>query len=177
MNDCNIIDTYIKNRDKENNSSNKNDKEQILLKLADRLKKNRIRKLKVQVKGKKISRIIPEDEKVFEKKLEKIPYAAKKFFREVYKQILFEKRVLNKVEKTTIMDAIEEKQTKKKLYEQFKKEAKDKMIITRENIITDKDDKKLLEEQRKLFDFYGNLDGLEWLITKRHIMNFGKDQN
>ena len=176
LNDCNIIDTYIRNRDKEK-TSNKNDKEQILLKLADRLKKNKIRKLKIQVKGKQISRIIPEDEKVFEKKLAKIPYVAKKFFREVYKQILFEKRVLNKVEKTTIMDAIEEKQTKKKLNEQFKKEAKDKMIITRENIITDKDDKKLLEEQRKLFDFYGNLDGLEWLITKRNVMNFGKEQN
>ena len=49
------------------------------------------------------------------------------------------------------------------------------MIITRENIITEKDDKLLLEEQRKLFDFYGNLDGLEWLITKRNVMNFGKN--
>ena len=171
INDCNIIDIYIKNRENDN-SSNKNDKEQILLKLADRLKKNKIRKLKIRrVKSRKI----PEDEKVFEEKLEKIPYIAKKFFRDVYKQILFEKRVLNKVEKVTIMDAIEEKQTKKKLNEEIKKEAKEKMIITRENIITEKDDKLLLEEQRKLFDFYGNLDGLEWLITKRNVMNFGKN--
>ena len=53
--------------------------------------------------------------------------------------------------------------------EQFKKEAKDKMLITRAYNITEKDDKRLLDEQKKLFDFYGNLDDLEWLITKRQI--------
>ena len=69
---------------------------------------------------------------------------------------------------------MEEKQNKKKLTEQFKKEAKDKMLITRANIITEKDDKRLLDEQKKLFDFYGNLDGLEWLITKRQILDFDR---
>ena len=47
------------------------------------------------------------------------------------------------------------------------------MILTKANLITDKDDKVLLDEQRKLFDFYGSLDGLEWLIMKKQIMNFG----
>ena len=81
---------------------------------------------------------------------------------------------MNKTEKKNIIDAIEEKRTKQKLFEQIKKEAKEKMIITNANLVTEEDDKKLLEEQRRMFDFYGNLDGLEWLITKRNIMNYEK---
>lgn len=173
LNDCNIIDKYIKNKEEGiDHSFHKNDKEEILLRLADRLKKNKIKKLKIGIKGKK-TRVILEDEKAFEKKLEKIPRVAKQFFRDVYKQILFEKRILNKAEKKNIIDAIEEKQTKKKFYSEIKKEVKEKMILTKANLITDKDDKVLLDEQRKLFDFYGSLDGLEWLIMKKHIMNFG----
>ena len=84
---------------------------------------------------------------------------------------------MNKIEKKNIIDAIEEKQTKKKLFEQIKKEAKEKMIITNDYIVTEEDDKKLLEEQRRLFDFYGNIDGLEWLISKRNIMDYDKRNN
>jgi hypothetical protein len=177
LNDCHIIDKYIRNKgvDKEDNSR-KIDKEEILLKLAEQVKKNKVKKLKISVKGKR-ARIIPDDNIIFEQKLEKIKGIAKKFFRDVYKQILFEKRILNKIEKKNIIDAIEEKQTKKKLFEQIKKEAKEKMIITNDYIVTEEDDKKLLEEQRRLFDFYGNIDGLEWLITKRNIMDYDKRNN
>ena len=136
------------------------------------MKKNKMKQLKLKVRQKK-TRIIPDDKVVFVNKLEKIKGAAKKFFREVYKQILFEKRILNKIDKSNIIDALEEQHSKKKLSEQFKKEAKEKMLLTRANIVTEEDDKKLLDEQRKLFDFYGNLDGLEWLLTKKHIMDFG----
>ena len=174
LNDCHIIDKYIRNKgvDKEDNSR-KIDKEEILLKLAEKIKKNKVKKLKINVKGER-NRIIPDDNIIFEQKLEKIKGIAKKFFRDVYKQILFEKRILNKTEKKNIIDAIEEKRTKQKLFEQIKKEAKEKMIITKANLVTEEDDKKLLEEQRRMFDFYGNLDGLEWLITKRNIMNYEK---
>ena len=174
LNDCDIIDKYIRSKevDKEDNSR-KIDKEEILLKLAEQVKKNKAKKLKISVKGKR-DRIIPDDNIIFEQKLEKIKGIAKKFFRDVYKQILFEKRILNKIEKKNIIDAIEEKQTKKKLFEQIKKEAKEKMIITNAYIVTEEDDKKLLEEQRRMFDFYGNIDGLEWLITKRNIMDYDK---
>ena len=174
LNDCDIIDKYIRSKevDKDNNSR-KIDKEEILLKLAEKIKKNKVKKLKINVKGER-NRIIPDDNIIFEQKLEKIKGIAKKFFRDVYKQILFEKRILNKTEKKNIIDAIEEKRTKQKLFEQIKKEAKEKMIITNANLVTEEDDKKLLEEQRRMFDFYGNLDGLEWLITKRNIMNYEK---
>ena len=172
LNDCTIIDNYIRKKEiGEDYSYSKEDKEKVLLKLADRLKNKR--KLKIKIREKQPKKI-PKDSIYFQEKLEKIHGVAKKFFREVYNQILFEKRVLNKVEKTNIFDAMEEKQNKKKLTEQFKKEAKDKMLITRANIITEKDDKRLLDEQKKLFDFYGNLDGLEWLITKRQILDFDR---
>ena len=170
LNDCNIIDKYIKIKTNSKNKEN-NDKEAIILNLADKLKKNELKYLKSKVKS--VRKIIDEDEKIFEEKLKKIPKLAKKFFREVYKQILFEKRILNKIVKTNIIDVIEEKQTRKKFNNQFKEEAKQTMIITKENLVTEKDDKILLEEQRKLFDFYDNLDGLEWLINKKQIMNFG----
>ena len=173
LNDCYIIDRYIRREEIQSEiSSQKNDKEKILLKLADKMKKNKMKQLKLKVRGKQ-TRIIPDDKVVFVNKLEKIKGVAKKFFREVYKQILFEKRILNKIDKSNIIDALEEQHSKKKLSEQFKKEAKEKMLLTRANIVTEEDDKKLLDEQRKLFDFYGNLDGLEWLLTKKHIMDFG----
>lgn len=173
VNDCEIIDKYIrKKKEGMGDSSRNDDKENILLELDERLKQNKMKKLHLKVTEKPI-RKIKKDEIIFKEKLEKIPDVAKKFFRDVYKQILFEKRVLNKIEKSNIIDAIEEQQNKKKFSAQFKKEAKEKMLITKANIITEKDDKKLLEEQRKKFDFYGNLDGLEWLITKRNIMSFG----
>ena len=59
---------------------------------------------------------------------------------------------------------------------EFKKDAYKKMFIMNDNIITEKDDKLIMDEQRKMFDYYGNLDGLEWLINKRHIINFGNKQ-
>ena len=77
-----------------------------MLKLADRLKNKR--KLKIKIREKQ-TKTIPKDNKYFQEKLEKIHWVAKKFFREEYNQILFEKRVLNKVEKTNIFDAMEEK--------------------------------------------------------------------
>ena len=177
MNDCNIIDRFIRNKEKvgdENHSFNKKNikknKEDILLELSDRLKLNKLSMLKSNVKNKE-KRVILEDEKAFEEKLAKIPNVAKKFFRDVYKRILFEKRVLNKVDKKNIIESIEEKEEKKKLNEDIKKEVKQRMILTKDNYITDKDDKKLIDEQKKLFDFYGNIEGLEWLITKKHVLN------
>lgn len=173
LNDCNIIDKYIRMKSNERNPE-KNDKEDILLKLSERLKKNKLKYLQSKVKINR--KVIKDDEKIFKEKLVKVPKIAKNFFREVYKQILFEKRILNKIEKVNIIEAIEEKEMKKKFFNQFKDEVKQKMIITKENFVTEEDDKILLEEQKKLFDFYGNLDGLEWLINKKHIMNFGKNK-
>ena len=48
------------------------------------------------------------------------------------------------------------------------------MRIAKDNFITEKDDKILIDEEKKAFDLYGNLDGLEWLMMKRNIITYGK---
>ena len=112
---------------------------------------------------------------MFKDKLSHIsPKYARNFFYEVYKQILNEKRLLNKNEKSSLAEAIEDIKKKKKREDNFKKEVIAQMLITKDNIITEKDDKDLLKEQKKLFDNYGNLEGLEWLINKRYVINYGK---
>jgi len=116
-----------------------------------------------------------KDLKIYYKKLSLVPDFAKKFFRDIYNRILFENRVLNKNEIYTIKSAMEKLFNRKKLMSEIKKDTIRRMRITKDNLITEKDDQNLIEEQRKDFDFYGNLDGLEWLITKRNVINHGKN--
>ena len=112
---------------------------------------------------------------MFKEKLSQISSKyAQKFFNDVYKQILTENRILNKNEKSALAEAFENIKKRKKRDEDFKKEVIAQMLITKDNIITEKDDKILLKEQKKLFDNYGNLEGLEWLINKRYVINYGK---
>jgi hypothetical protein len=180
LNDGNIIDNYIKNGGQvKEEILHKVDREEILLKLAERLRKNKsiIKKIKLKEKNLDLeddNHLDLEDEQIFKLKLSKIENKyVKEFFRKVYRQILSEKRLLNKKDKNDVVDVKEEKKKKKRMEKEFKKEAYKKMIIMNDNIITEKDDKIILDEQRKMFDYYGNLDGLEWLINKRHIINFG----
>ena len=70
--------------------------------------------------------------------------------------------------------AIEKQYEKKRLLEEIKKATLKRMRITNDNMVTEKDDKVLLEEEKKILDSYGNLDGLEWLITKRNVLTYGK---
>ena len=170
INDGFIIDKYIKsNRLKTKKGQNKIDKELILLKLQERLKNKNEKKLKEQKKKEELT-----DEKLFIKKLSLVPRFAKNFFRSIYNRILFENRVLNKNEVLDMKTAIEKQYEKKRLLEKIKKQTLKRMRITNDNMITEKDDKALLEEEKKILDSYGNLDGLEWLITKRNILNYGK---
>ena len=171
INDGFVIDKYIKsNRLKTRNTQTKKDKEKILLRLDERLK---IRNKKILSESKKKDDLT--DEEIYYKKLSLVPDFAKKFFRDIYNRILFENRVLNKNEIYTIKSAMEKLFNRKKLMSEIKKDTIRRMRITKDNFITEKDDQNLIEEQRKDFDFYGNLDGLEWLITKRNVINHGKN--
>ena len=171
INDGFVIDKYIKsNRLKTRNTQTKKDKEKILLRLDERLK---IRNKKILLESKKKDDLT--DEEIYYKKLSLVPDFAKKFFRDIYNRILFENRVLNKNEIYTIKSAMEKLFNRKKLMSEIKKDTIQRMRITKDNLITEKDDQNLIEEQRKDFDFYGNLDGLEWLITKRNVINHGKN--
>lgn len=170
INDGYVIDKYItSNRLQLKKSKNKIDKESILLQLEARLKAKKHHKVKkLEKKG------VLNDEEFFTKKLSLIPDFAKKFFRDIYNRIMFENRVLNKNEDYNIKSEIEKLDRKKKLRQQIKKAAIQRMRITKDNLITEKDDKIVIGEQRKEYDFYGNLDGLEWLMMKRNIINYGK---
>jgi hypothetical protein len=175
-NDCTIIGSYIRKKDNEINKSSsfdkyaKEDKEMVLLKLYEKLKElNQIQKLKKRQKK------LVKDEKYFTKELQKIPHFAKKFFREVYKQMLYEGRILNKDTKKEIIDEMEEYEMKKRFYESIKNEVRENMILTKDNIISEKDEKKFIEEERNMFGHYGSLEGLEWLLTKRRVINNRKN--
>lgn len=183
LNDGNIIDNYIKSGGQvKEEILHKVDREEILLKLAERLRKKKSKKKKIKLKEKRVDTeedklLDLEDEQIFKIKLSKIENKyAKEFFREVYQQILSEKRLLHKKDKYDVVDVKEEKKKKKRMEKEFKKDAYKKMFNMNDNIITEKDDKLIMDEQRKMFDYYGNLDGLEWLINKRHIINFGNKQ-
>ena len=63
------------------------------------------KKLKVEKDKKKEKKLT--DEELFQTRLVKMPRFAKKFFREIYKKILFENRVLNKIEVYNIDNAME----------------------------------------------------------------------
>ena len=170
INDGFVIDKYIRtNRLKTRKTEVKKDKESILLKLLERLKTKNNKKSKKQSK-----KINLTDEEVFIKKLSLVPGFAKKFFRGIYNRILFENRILNKNEVTNVKSVIEKYYGRKKLNDELKKATLQRMRITKDNLVTDKDDKILIEEQKKAFDYYGNLDGLEWLITKRNILTYGR---
>ena len=170
INDGLIIDKYIKlNRLKPKKSQNKIDKESILLKLQEKLKMKNEKKLKQLKKREDLT-----DEELFSKKLAMVPGFAKKFFRSIYNRILFENRVLNKNEVLTMKTAIEKQYERKRLLLELKKATLQRMRVANDNIITEKDDKILIEEEKKILDYYGDLDGLEWQITKRNILNYGK---
>ena len=170
MNDGIIIDKYINsNRLRTRKGQNKIDKESILLKLQERLKRRNNKKIKKQKKKEDLT-----DEELFSKKLKLVPGFAKKFFRGIYNRILFENRILNKNEVLNMKTVIEKQYERKRLIEELKKTTIKRMRITNDNIITEKDDKILFDEMKKVLNFYGNLDGLEWLIMKRNIITYGK---
>ena len=173
INDGFVIDKYIKsNRLKLRKDQKKKEKEAILLKLEERLKIKNDKKSKISKKKKEKPLT---DEELFSKKLELVPNFAKRFFRGIYKRILFENRLLNKNEVYNFDDALEKLNIKKKLIKEIKKDTTQRMRLAKDNLITEKDDKELISEEKKQFDFYGNLDGLEWLLMKRNIIRRGKN--
>ena len=169
LNDGDIIKNCIINKSNEINKAYKIDAEEILLKLAERLKNRKMNQNYIITK----KHMTLNDEDFYKRKLSKIPNSCKAFFREVYRRILLEARFLNKDEPYNPINTVEENLGKKKLNNQFKKIAHDHMVAVKDNIVTEKDDKELIKDQVK-YDYYGNLDGLEWLLTKQNVFGFEK---
>jgi len=54
--------------------------------------------------------------------------------------------------------------------QKIKQEAYETMYLLKENIFTGKEDDEVFKEE-KVFDSYGNITGLEWLIKKKYVMD------
>ena len=163
LNDTSVIKDSIKNTIKEETKAKK-DSERVLLTLANRLhKKNQtLEPRKKNYEGETL-----EDQLI--NKLAKIPYPAKTEYRKVYKIILNEDRILKKRD-INYNDKYENQMKKIREEKKLKEAAYKTMYTLKENILTGKEDKEVFKEEM-IFDNYGNIDGLEWLIRKHSVLD------
>ena len=163
LNDTSVIKDSIKNTIKEETKAKK-DSERVLLTLANRLhKKNQtLEPRKKNYEGETL-----EDQLI--NKLAKIPYPAKTEYRKVYKMILNEDRILKKRD-INYNDKYENQMKKIREEKKLKEAAYKTMYTLKENILTGKEDKEVFKEEM-IFDNYGNIDGLEWLIRKHSVLD------
>jgi len=159
LNDSYIIKDSIEQKiQKEEKPKKKNDN--ILLKLANKIKP----KTSIIKKNKKI--ISQENE--YAKRLKLIPKSCKEEYRECFKKILYEDRILNHPQKKDV-NIINEKMKFLKELKNIKEEAQKTMFILRENILTGREDKDVFKEE-KIYGNYGNITGLEYLIRKKTVL-------
>ena len=165
LNDTKVIKESINNAIREDDKEkNKKDNERVLLKLANKLlkKHNKLSQRKYMNKKQTL-------EEQYIDKLKAIPNIVKEEFRDCFKKILFQNRILNKSEpnKENIYE-----QRIKYLKEQKKiqRETLENMYILKENIFTGKEDQQVFKEEM-VFDNYGNINSLEWLIKKHHVLD------
>ena len=165
LNDTKVIKESINNAIREDDKEkNKKDNERVLLKLANKLlkKQNKLSQRKYINKKQTL-------EEQYIDKLKAIPNIVKEEFRDCFKKILFQNRILNKSEpnKENIYE-----QRIKYLKEQKKiqRETLENMYILKENIFTGKEDQQVFKEEM-VFDNYGNINSLEWLIKKHHVLD------
>ena len=153
-----IKDSIERKKNKEEKSKKKNDN--ILLQLANKIKP------KSAIIKKKKKFISQENEYV--KRLKLIPNSCKEEFRECFKKILYEDRLLNHPQKEDV-NIINEKMEYLREKKKLKEEAQKTMFILRNNIVTGRDDKDVFKEE-KVFGNYGNITGLEYLIRKKSVL-------
>ncbi len=161
LNDTNIIKESL-HRNYINIGKPKKKKADLLLKLA-----NKLAKPKLIPKPKKKKDISQEEEYII--KLKTIPKSCKEEFRSCFKEIIYQDRILNKPAPNDI-DILEEKMKYLREQQKIKEEAYQTMYLLKENIFTGKEDDEVFKEE-KVFDSYGNITGLEWLIKKKYIMD------
>ena len=125
---------------KEEKSKKKN--YNILLQLANKIKP------KSAIIKKKKKFISQENEYV--KRLKLIPKSCKEEYRECFKKILYEDRLLNHPQKKDV-NIINEKMQFLKELKNIKEEAQKTMFILRENILTGREDKDVFKEEKNFW--------------------------
>ncbi len=168
INDGKIIKESLENKiEKEYNRKLKKKNDEILLKLANKVYKED-KKEEKNNKKKEENHYCLSTEDEFVRKLTKIPKSCKEPFRQCFKEILYEDRILNKN-----LNGNDEYFEKMKYLNEQKKiqlEAFRTMYLLKENILTGKEDDEVFKEE-KIFDNYGNITGLEWLVKKKYILD------
>ena len=166
LNDTKIIKDSIVDKIEKNYSQEPKYNDKVLLKLANKLYKPKKINYKI-FKKQDENELTLENEYV--RKLKKIPKSCKEEYRDCFKEILYQDRILNKNNPKEI-DILDERM--KYLHEQKKiqEEAYKTMYLLKENILTGKEDDEVFKEE-KIFDSYGNITGLEWLIKKKYVMD------
>ena len=164
LNDGNIIKNEIEEGIKLSNQTKKKDREKVLLKLANKI--NLKEQILKKIRNKKKPILI--DEEYFIEQLSKIPNQVKEDFRNTFKKILAEDRLLNNKDKFK-ESYYEQKMRYIREQKYFKEESIRTMHLLKDNKVSDKDDDEVLKED-KIFDNYGNLLSLEWQIKKKHIL-------
>ena len=164
LNDGNIIKNEIEEGIKLSNQTKKKDREKVLLKLANKI--NLKEQILKKIRNKKKPILI--DEEYFIERLSKIPHQVKEDFRDTYKKILAEERILNNKDKFK-ESYYEQKMRYIREQKYFKEEAIKTMHLLKDYRVSDNDDEEVLKED-KIFDNYGNLLSLEWQLKKKHIL-------
>ena len=165
LNDTKIIKDSIVDKIEKNYSQEPKYNDKVLLKLANKLYKPKKINYKI-FKKQDENELTLENEYV--RKLKKIPKSCKEPFRQCFKEILYEDRILNKNlnENDEYFDKMKYLNEQKKI----QLEAFRTMYLLKENILTGREDDEVFKEE-KIFDNYGNITGLEWLIKKKYILD------
>ena len=161
LNDTNLIKESLEKKIEEESEKPKKKNDNILLELSERLSKK-----KFIPRKKKNELLSLENEYV--RKLKKIPRLCKREFRECFKKIINEDRILNKPDQNEI-NLLEEKLRFISENNKFKVEGLKTMYLLKDNIVTGKEDDEIIKGE-KIFGNYGNISGLEWLLKKKFIM-------
>ena len=165
LNDTKVIKDSIINRINEENKEIKKDSERVLLKLAEKL----LKKKKKRLEPKKLTTEGETLEEQYIDKLETIPNTVKEEFRDCFKTILFQDRILNKPDPYN-ENPYDEKLKILKEQKKIQRETIHTMYVLKENIFTGKEDEQVFKDEM-IFDNYGNMSSLEWLVKKHHILD------
>ena len=178
LNDGNIIKESLLLEIKENEQKPEKKNKSHLLKIADKIyaKEDLKRNPSKIPKRKKYSKpnLILNLENEFVKELKIIPKSIRPEFREIFKKMLTEDRILNKRD-PRYMNAYEQKMLYIHEQEQFKKEANQNMFTLKDNVFSGNEDYEVFKNEMD-FDNYGNLSSLEWLLCKQKLLYSNKNR-
>ena len=178
LNDGKIIKESILTNIEENEEKPEKKNNSVLLKIANKiyadedLKRNpsKIPKKKTFSKPKLILNL----ENEFVKELKTIPRSIRPKFREIFNKMLTEDRILNRRD-PRYMNAYEQKMLYIHEQENFKKEAVQNMFTLKDNVFSGNEDYEVFKNEM-IFDNYGNLSSLEWLLCKHKLLYNNKNK-